>query len=248
VGELDLAQQYAEQTLHAEPDLRLRAQAHSLLGNLAYEREKPTEAETHYRDAAGLFEAVRDTGAAARQLAAVGQMLLAQGRTAEAVDELHAAVDRMPNDLLMQTELAWALWQLGEGRAAVAILTSVLDIDGANAEALRARGEILADLGDARGAMLDLDRQSAQGRPSTRAARGLALAALGDHLAASQEVDDAVDKAPRNGPVLLYAARAYALGGDKIFSGELARRAVDATDPPLSPPHREAALRLAQHP
>jgi tetratricopeptide (TPR) repeat protein len=248
LGELDLARQYAEQALRAEPDLRLRAEAKSLLGNLAYEKEKPDQASVHYREAAVLFEAVHDTRAAARQLAASGQMLLAQGLAAEAVSELHAAVSRVPNDLVMQTELALALWHLGEGRAAVAILTGVLGVDGGNTDALRARGEILADLGDARDAMLDLDRQIPHERPSTLAAHGLALAELGDQSAANRKINDALVKAPRNGQVLLYAARISALGGDEISSGELARRAVEATDPPLSPGQREAALRLVRHP
>ena len=246
-GELDLAQQYAYHALQAEPGLRVRAEAQSLLGNLAHEQEKPPQAEAHYREASGLFEAAGDTAAAARQLAAVGQMMLAQGRAAEAVSELQAAVQRMPNDLVLQTELALATWQLGKGEIAVAILTSVLGIDGGYTEALRARGEILADLGKARDAMLDLDRQAVLDRASALAARGLALAKLGDYPAASREIHDAMVRAPRNGPVLLYAARASALGGDTISSEELARRAVDATDPPLSPPHRELALRLAAY-
>lgn len=248
LGELELARRYAQHTLRAQPDLRLRAEAQSLLGNLAYEKDKPNEAQARYRDAATLFEAADDTRAAARQLAASGQMLLAQGLTAEAVTELRAAVTRMPHDLVMQTELALALWHLGEGRAAVAILTGVLGIDGGNTEALRARGEILADLGDARDAMLDLERPNLHERPSTLAAHGLALAELGDHPAANRKIDDALAIAPRNGQVLLYAARVSALGGDEISSGELARRAVDATDPPLSQRHREVALRLIRHP
>lgn len=244
-GELDLAGNNAMEALRAEPDFRLRAQAHSLLGNLAFEQDKPAEAQAHYREAASLLEAAADTPASARQLAAAGQMLLAQGQTAEAVDELRSAADRMPHDLVIQTELALALWQFGEGQAAVALLNGVLAVDGGNMEALRARGEILADLGDGRHAILDLDRQTLRDRPSILAARGLALAELGDHPAASKEIDSAVAKAPRSGLVLLYAARVTALGGDKISSAELARRAVDATDPPLSGQHREAAERLA---
>jgi tetratricopeptide (TPR) repeat protein len=254
LGELDRARRLADQVLRAKPGpgicaeaLGLRAGAQSLLGNIAYEQENPEEAEAWYRNAASLWEAAHDTRAAARQLAAAGKMLLAQGKASDAVHELRVAADRVPNDLAVQTELAVALWQLGEGRTAVAILTDVLGIDGGNAEALRARGEILADLGDASHAMLDLDRQSLRDRPAAQAARGLALAGLGDHSAASREIDNAIEEAPRNGPVLLYAARVSALGGDETSSEELARRAVDATDPPLSPQHREAALRLAGH-
>jgi len=245
LGELDLAERYARETLRTTPGtgLRLRAEATSLLGNLAHEREKPADAEAHYRTAARLFEAVQDTGAVASQLAAVGQALLAQGQPADAVQELRAAADRVPNDLMVQTELAWALWELGQSGAAVAVLTGVLGVDGGNPDALRARGEILADLGDARDALRDLDRVTDRDRPSARAARGLALAELGDGNAL-KEIEGALADAPRNGQVLLYAARAEALGGDKVAAQELARRALNATDPPLPPHQRQAALRL----
>jgi len=144
---------------------------------------------------------------------------------------------------MVQTELGWALWELGQSRAAVAVLTGVLGIDGGNPDALRARGEILADLGDVRDALRDLDRVTDRDRPSAHAARGLALAELGDGRA-HKEIESALADAPRNGQVLLYAARAEALGGDKIAAQELARRALNATDPPLPPHQRQAAQKL----
>jgi tetratricopeptide (TPR) repeat protein len=249
-GELEAAERYALAALRTAPDtdLVLRAQLESLLGNIAMERERPTEAESHYRMAAGLFDATRDIPAAATQLAAVGQTLIAQDRLQEAVDELRAAIDRAPSDPVMQTDLALALWRLGESRAAVSVLTAfLLRGDGGNSVALRARGEILADLGEARQAISDLDRVTLEERPSSRAARGLALARLGDQAHANVEVDNAVAEAPWNGAVLLYAARAKFLSGNEYTAEELARRAVDATDPALSPYHREVALQLATH-
>ncbi len=249
-GELDTAERYALTALRSAPDtdLRFRAQVESLLGNIAVEREKPAEAESHYRIAARLFEALRDTPAAASQLAAVGQMLIAQDRLPEAVGEFRAAIDRVPSDPVLQTDLALALWRLGESQAAVSVLTAFLHrVDGGSSVALRARGEILADLGEARQAISDLDRVTLEERPFSRAARGLALAELGDQPHANVEVDDAVAEAPRNGAVLLYAARAKALGGDEYAAEELARRAVDATDLALSPYHRKDAQRLAAH-
>ncbi len=237
LGELDVAERYAQAALGTSPDtdLRLRAEVESLLGNIATEREKPAEAESHYLISASLFEALRDTPAVASQLAAVGQTLIAQERLEDAIDKLQAAIDRMPNDPVMQTDLALALWRLGESRAAVAVLTAVLGVDGGNSVALRVRGEILADLGEARQAILDLNRVT------------LALAKLGDQPRANLEVDDAVAEAPRNGAVLLYAARAKALVGDECAAEKLARRAVGATDPVLPPYHREVALQLAGH-
>ncbi|MGH3722222.1 MAG: tetratricopeptide repeat protein [Pseudonocardiaceae bacterium] len=249
-GELTLAQQQAEKALDAsaDTDLRLRAEAESFLGNIAYERGEPTEAEARYRAAAPLFEVLRDTPAVARLLAAIGQSLLDQGRRAEAVDELRAAVGRVPNDLAVQTELGWTLWHLGQQRAAIAVLNGVLAIDGNAPEALRARGEFLADAGDAESALRDLNRVRRQQRPSAQAARGLALATLHDRGSGDQEIDTALTEAPDSGPVLLYAARAATLGGDPAMAANLARRALAATDPALPPHQREAALKLVDQP
>lgn len=246
LGDLDTAERLVGLVLEstADSDLLLHAEATSLLANLACELGKPGDAERHYKAAAGLYETLRDTGSVARQLAAAGQMLLAQGRPGEAVAELRAAVRRLPNDLTVQTELGWALWQLGERRAGVAVLDGVLATDGQNAEALRARGEMLADLDDARDAMRDLDQVPRDRQPSTRAARGLALAGIGQRGAAGREIDAALADAPRNGPVLLYAARAEALNGDRIAAVELARRAIDAADPALPRHQREMAEQL----
>ncbi len=252
-GELDVAQRYAEAALRAatETALRLRAEIESLLGNIAAEAgESPAakaEAESHYRVAARHFETLRDTPAVASQLAAVGQMLIAQQRTWDAVGMLTAARDRTPNDPVIQTDLALALWALGESRAAVSTLNDVLANDGGNTVALRARGEILAELGEAKAAMHDLNRVTLDERPATRAARGLALARLGDRSGADVDIDDAVTEAPWNGAVLLHAAQAKALNGDEDAAEELARRAVDASDPGLPPYHREVALQLAGH-
>lgn len=245
VNHLDLAERYASRFLRASSraDLRLSAEANSLLGDIAYERGKPADAEAHYRISSSLFEAVRDTVAVANQLSAVGQTLLAQGEVAGALKELQAAADRSPHDLLLQTEFGWALWKLGQGRAAVAILNGVLALDGGYRDALRARGEILADLGEARAALRDLDRVIGNDWPSTRAARGLALAGIGDYSAASKEISRAVDDAPRNGPVLFYASRAEALGGDKCEAAALAERAASASDPPM-PPHQRGPARI----
>jgi tetratricopeptide (TPR) repeat protein len=246
-GELELAGRQAGRVLDtaSEGDFRLRAVACSLLGNLAREQDKPDAAAERYAEAAVMYEAVRDTDAVARQLAAAGDMLAVQGNFPEAVRELRAAADRMPNDPGVQTEFALALWKLGEGRAAVAVLTAALGIDGGYPAALQARGEILADLGEATDAIRDLDRVSESSSPSARAARGLALAELGDQSRAQREIDIALASNWWNGPALYYAARAAVLGGGEITARELARKAVIATDPALPPHHRDAARQLA---
>ncbi len=249
-GDLTVAERYAGLTLRhsADTDLPLRAETESLLGNIAAERgeasEAKAEAENHHRASARLYEAVGDISAVASQLAAVGQLLVIQHRPDDALEELSGARDRMPSDPVIQTDLALALWRLGDSQGAVAVLTRVLALDGGNTVALRARGEILADIGEARQAMLDLDRVPLAERPATRAARGLALAELGDRSGANLAVDDAVAEAPWNGDVLLHAAQAKAINGDENAAEELARRAVDANDPGLLPYHRQVALEL----
>ena len=95
-GDLELAERQAEAAIRATGSLRVHAEAESLLGNVALARHGLAQAEARYRHAATLFEALQDTSAVARLLAAIGQTLLAQGRAAEAVDELHAAIRRIP--------------------------------------------------------------------------------------------------------------------------------------------------------
>jgi tetratricopeptide (TPR) repeat protein len=244
IGEPNLADRHARAALRIGKGI-VRARAKSLLGNLAYDSGKLKDAETLYRESAQEYAAAGDGKAVAYQLAAIARTQLARGKAAEAVDQLHAAVVRQPNEPVLQTELADALWQDGQGTAAVAVLNDVLQMDGSDLAALRARGEILAYLGEAHRAIRDLDRVSPQGQPSIRAARGLALAELGDRLAARREIDDAVAEGQRNGPVLLYAARASALSGDDIAAHEFAQQAADATDPPLPSRYREVARQLA---
>lgn len=246
-GELTLAAKHAEEALRlCGDDIRLRAEAESFLGNIAYERRSLDDAMHHYRTATGLFEAVQDTAAVGRLLTAVGRLLVSQGRYAEAIDELQSAARRLPNDLAIQTELGKALRQGGRPQAAVAVLDAVLAIEGGTVEALRARGQVLVDLGRFEDALRDLERVRRHHRPATRAAYALALAALGRWEEVEPALTAALAEADQDGPALLYAARVRRLQGDPASAAELARRAEAATAPPL-PRHLHAeAARLQE--
>ncbi len=110
-GELALAQRHAAQALRESSgrDLRLSAQAESLLGNAAYSQDDMASAETHYRAASALSETLRDTPLVAHLLAAIGRTLLNRRQYREALDCLHGAAVRLPNDQAVQAELGQAL-------------------------------------------------------------------------------------------------------------------------------------------
>jgi tetratricopeptide (TPR) repeat protein len=247
-GDLDLAERQAAAAAQATDttDLRLRAEAESLLGNVEHARQRPDMAEARYRHAAALFEALQDTSAVAGLLAAIGQTLLAQGQVAEGVKQMEAAIRRIPNDLTVQTELGRALWFQGKTAAAVAVLTGVLTVDAQAPAALRARGEILAELGEAEKALRDLDRVRRTRWPTVRAARALALATLRRAGAADEEIGVALSDAPDNSRVLLYAARVGELVGDRKRAARFARRAEAAAHPALMPYQLKQARRLQQ--
>ncbi len=249
LGQLDLVERYArEVTRYAQLSGRqAQAEAYSLLGNVYYEREKPQQAEKYYRDAMEQFAAASNTEMVALQLAAIGQVLLSQGRFSSAAEALRLAVVRAPGDLVIRVTYAEALWRLGYARAAIAELTFALSIDGSDTAALRARGEILADLEKSEDALRDLDRVASSGSVRVTAARGLALAGLGDYRAARRVAEKIATDGSSNGLVLLYAARTLGLCGDDPGAADLARQAADATDPPLDSPHQAIARRLIDH-
>ncbi|GGM72646.1 hypothetical protein GCM10010106_18810 [Thermopolyspora flexuosa] len=244
-GELSLAERLADVALRVTPgdELRARAEAEILLGNIAVERGITDEAESRYHAAAALLEACGDTAAVGRLLAAVGRLRLARGDGAEALEELRAAAERLPGDLTVRTELARVLWQLGQPQGAVTVVNSVLSAKGNVPEALRARGEFLADLGDAEGALRDLAQVRRRLPAITRAAHALALARVGRFEPARREIDEALTEAPNSGPVLLYAAQVEALRGEPDAADALARRAEAASEPRLYP-HQRGKARL----
>ncbi|GAB2867400.1 hypothetical protein GCM10027176_81350 [Actinoallomurus bryophytorum] len=247
-GDTALARRHAKEAVEAcgPGEIRVRAEAESVLGNIAHEERDLKGATDHYRTATSLFEALQDTAAVGRLLSAVGRLQLAQGQRAEAVGQLEAAVGRMPNDPTVQTGLGQALWDAGQPKAALAVLDGVLRRDGDTPEALSTRGEILADLGDAESALRDLDRIDRRSRPSARAARALALATLARVDAARLELDDTVTKAAHSGPVLFRVAQVQRLIGDIHAAAELAARALAAENPPLPPHQRVEATRISR--
>jgi hypothetical protein len=115
VGELGLAGRYAELARLAAPDadLLLHGSARSLLGNIAREERQLRQAEAHYREALGLFTAAMEHSMVALLLVAIGRILIERGDLLAGINEMHAAVLRMPSDATIQTELSAAVRELG---------------------------------------------------------------------------------------------------------------------------------------
>ncbi|WP_214104555.1 tetratricopeptide repeat protein [Acrocarpospora catenulata] len=257
-GNLDLAREEAEQAAAAGvDDLQLSAEIESLLGNIAYKQNDFQRAIDHYLRAAELFTGLGGaTEAVGRLLAAIGRILMYQGQPDQAVTELRAALNRVGGgDVSIVTQLSWALWYGGEKVRAKELLDGLLHQEGNVVEALRARGEILADLNESEAALRDLDLIRPLQHPSARAARALALAQLGRRAEAELEIAEALAEGPDHGTVLCYAARLRHLldkgTADKETAGEetaaavLARRALTAPPPPLPAHLRKEAEKLA---
>jgi tetratricopeptide (TPR) repeat protein len=230
--------------LFADHDLRVRAEAEHLLGEAGQHQGRPGAALTHYRTAAGFFEALQDSEAVAASLAAAGRLSLARGRHSAAAADLQAAAARAPGDLEVQTDLAQALWHGGQQRVAVTILTTVLTQNPTLVTAVRARGEILADMGESEQALRDLDAVRKQQPATTQAARALALAWADRLDAARQAAADALANGADDPTVLVRVAQVRALAGDAEQASQLASSALAITSTALPPHLRELAERL----
>lgn len=147
-GEFDRAGKLLQDVARTCPPgaTRTRAEMESLLGNLAATQDLLPEAERHYETAAGLYEVLRDNSAVSWSLAALGRIALRQGKRACAIEELRAAVSRAPHDLTVHTSLGEVLWKAGQPRAALSVLSGVVDREADVPGARRLRHAILADL------------------------------------------------------------------------------------------------------
>jgi tetratricopeptide (TPR) repeat protein len=249
--EFALAEKHAWYALEGsdDQDLRLQANARSLLGNTSFEQGHLDEAEAHYRQAAELSEQLQDQVSVGRLLGAIGQLHARQGQYAAALEDLQSAVARVPGDLALQTDLANVLWRIGQAHAAVAVFGTVLTVEPEFTEALAGRGQISAENGNASSALDDLRalqrlRPSMGRQPELRSAYALALARAGRPDTAMEEADAAVASARDNGLIYLRAARVARASGALDRASALLHLAARASNPALSSEQLDEARRL----
>jgi thioredoxin-like negative regulator of GroEL len=146
-------------------------------------------------------------------------------------------------------EAGRAAWYAGEDEAAIRHFTAVLTAEPTSLSALNGRGQVLADSGAGEAALSDLDRFLGNG-PSplaatyARSARALALAQVGRHDEADQEIASALDATPRNAWAHLRRARIHLLRGDRAGAAPFLRGALEADNPPLTRSQRSLAESL----
>lgn len=221
-------------------DMRWQADAHSILGNVAYHRHHMKDAETEYMLAAQLREQLQDHQAVGRLLGAIGRIRAMRGQYSAALEDLQSAVTRLPEDLVLQTELAKALSIAGQPQAAAAVFGTVLMGEPDSIEALTWRGQLQADRGYYLAALDDLHTlrrlsPSAALQPEVQSAYALALAQAGDAETAAKEADAALAAAPDHGVIVLRAAQVARITGAQERAAELFRMASEARNPPLPP-------------
>lgn len=251
-SDLALAERQARQALRGEgDDLRTQALAKRILGDVAARQGHLDQAQTSYRDAAVLFEVLGDKTAVGTLLGESGRLSLRQGKPGAAVEELRAAISRIPSDLGIRASLARALWHAGNPHTARIVLGEQLGMDDQAIEARQVRGEILADeieQGTAEEALADLDLARRNQGPETLAARALALARTGRLDAAEDTAADARANTGDSGPVFLRLARVYEILDRPQDAAEFAERALAASAPRLPPHLRPDAVRLTTLP
>lgn len=250
-GDFALAREHAEAALDAaDPaDFRYQASLRTVLGNIAYRMNQPDEAEKNYKRAAGLREQLGDRPEVGRLYGAIGCMYARRDRYLDALEEFQVAVNRLPSDLSLQTELATALWHVGQSQAAVAVFGAVLSLEPESADALAGIMQIRAERGHAKAALDDLRNlqrlwPDASLRPDVRSAYALALAVAGQPDTAMAEADAAVASTHDSAVVFLRAAQVALASGAHHRTVELLRLAEDASHPALSVEQRSQVRRL----
>lgn len=249
--EFTLARRHLEEALAAaDPgEIRLQADALTLLGNIDYRVGKADFAVGKYEQAAALREQLSDQAGVGRLYGAIGSIHIRQGKYLMALEELQLAVTRVPSDLAMQTELATVLWRSGQSQAATAVFGVVLSVEPESAGALAGRGQISAERGHAAEALADLQalrrlRPAASQQPEVRSAYALALAIAGRPESAMAEANAAVAAANDSAVIYMRAARVALAGRSMSRARELLRQAEQAMHPALSSDQRDQVRRL----
>jgi len=245
-GRFETAGKWARRAVNAAEergDRRVQAEACFLLGRATGQLGDLEEAEQHFDEAIRIFRAIDDGSAVGRVLCGLGELLLEADQPQRAMRYFEEAARRLAGDPAPLEGLARALWQLDRLDAALDIYRQILRQFPTNTTALAGRGRVQAEMGRAAEAVPDLQaalraEQDTAAVPPLHAALALALARLDRFEDARRELESALEPAPRDGRVLLYAAQVAELAGDFAAARDHLDQARQADAPRLLP-HQE---------
>jgi tetratricopeptide (TPR) repeat protein len=147
---------------------------------------------------------------------------------------------------------AGAYWYSGRVQEAISDYNELLQIDPNSFDACMSRGQILAETGEFKQALVDLDRAMKLGRSLDdpvsiaylRNGRGLAYGGLGQYEKAFREFEASIQAAPDNAWVYYNRALIYERKGEPLKSVSDLKVALTKNDPSLTPLKRETARNL----
>lgn len=169
-----------------------------------------------------------------------------QEADAKAADFFSRLISRFPNSVAAHYALGFHLWLAGRVEGALRGFDSCLALVPGSARALSARGQILAELGESRRAIADLEQAlgNLQGEPDTefgqteieaytRNGLGAALASNGENQEAMRQFELSIALRPENGWVYFNRARAYELQNQPVEALTDYHKAVICAQPKL---------------
>jgi tetratricopeptide (TPR) repeat protein len=247
-GNLNLAGRHAQAAIASTvtADARAQISAHLILGDIAYARAEHEAAIAAYESAISMFPPTTRSSEMGSVFAAIARLKLIQGDPGEALGQARSALVIGANETLAKLELGQAQWHANRHKQAIGELDHILGRESGHVEALRIRGEIYADAGNARSALADLDKVTVAAPPSALAARALALAGRSGSQVTDEELDELLAEAQDHGLILLTLARVMRHRNERDLAARLAADALDATNPCLAEHHRKEAEKLSR--
>jgi tetratricopeptide (TPR) repeat protein len=177
---------------------------------------------------------------------------------AEAIMFFSEHISRHPGDMTAYHCRAGCFWYTGELERSISDFSRVLERKPRDVLALSDRGQVLVEAGKAAEALKDLDyalqlikngppvdpywiQYHKQGEPFVHRGRGVALAALGNHAAALEELNLSLAQCPENAWAYYSRAEFYEASGEHEKAAKDYRLALEKNGPALNPIRRERA-------
>ena len=206
------------------------APAYFMLGRVQAQRRQTDEAIKAYE------EVLRLNPRASQAKVALARLHLAQGQSETSVQLSEEAVRTQPQNAQAKLLLVQGLLARGDLKRAEAELDPLIKRYPNSAMVQVRMGTLRGLQGNAVEARKHFDRAAALAPDSLEPLAGQVALDLGTkkHEDARRRVDERLQKGNASGPLLMLAARTYAVGGDDKGAEDFLRRAVQ-TDPGLLP-------------